>query len=200
MGRIYWNVPRWLEQHPKVGWVSYLGLPSHPAHETAKKTFRKRSFGGMLSFGIKGSSEDGSKLVDRLILSSNLANVGDAKTLVIHPATTTHQQLTADEQLLSGVTPDLIRVRPEIKQVMVRTWMTLTPFVRCQWESSISRISSPISRRHSRRFLLVQYRTLSTRLYEYLAPTSFYTHVLSGKTASLETRVGPKFSHSSLAG
>ena len=64
----------------------------------------------MLSFGIKGNSADGSKLVDKLILSSNLANVGDAKTLVIHPATTTHQQLTADEQLLSGVTPDLIRV------------------------------------------------------------------------------------------
>jgi len=68
----------------------------------------------MLSFGIKGSSEDGSRLVDKLILASNLANVGDAKTLVIHPATTTHQQLTVDEQLLSGVTPDLIRVRPGI--------------------------------------------------------------------------------------
>lgn len=64
----------------------------------------------MLSFGIKGSSQDGSRLVDKLILASNLANVGDAKTLVIHPATTTHQQLTVDEQLLSGVTPDLIRV------------------------------------------------------------------------------------------
>lgn len=69
----------------------------------------------MLSFGIKGSSEDGSKLVDKLVLSSNLANVGDAKTLVIHPATTTHQQLTTDEQLLSGVTPDLIRVRHDVE-------------------------------------------------------------------------------------
>lgn len=103
---------RWLEQHPKVAWVSYLGLPSHADYENAKKTFRSGYFGGMLSFGIKGSSEDGSKLVDKLILASNLANVGDAKTLVIHPATTTHQQLTVDEQLLSGVTPDLIRVRP----------------------------------------------------------------------------------------
>ena len=64
----------------------------------------------MLSFGIRGNTEDGRNLVDKLILASNLANVGDAKTLVIHPATTTHQQLTADEQLLSGVTPDLIRV------------------------------------------------------------------------------------------
>lgn len=106
------GVFRWLEQHPKVAWVSFLGLPSHASHELAKKTFRSGYFGGMLSFGIKGSSEDGSRLVDKLILASNLANVGDAKTLVIHPATTTHQQLTVDEQLLSGVTPDLIRVRP----------------------------------------------------------------------------------------
>ena len=106
------DVFRWLEQHPKVSWVSYLGLPSHADHEHAKKTFRTGYFGGMLSFGIKGSSESGSRLVDRLILASNLANVGDAKTLVIHPATTTHQQLSVEEQLLSGVTPDLIRVRP----------------------------------------------------------------------------------------
>lgn len=118
------DIFRWLEQHPKVSWVSYLGLPSHPDHENAKKTFRSGYFGGMLSFGIKGSSEDGSKLVDKLIIASNLANVGDAKTLVIHPATTTHQQLTVDEQLLSGVTPDLIRVRPGVDgEVLV----TLTP-------------------------------------------------------------------------
>jgi O-acetylhomoserine/O-acetylserine sulfhydrylase len=110
------SIIRWLEQHPKVAWVSYLGLPSHDSHELAKSTFRSGYFGGMLSFGIKGSSEDGSRLVDNLILSSNLANVGDAKTLVIHPATTTHQQLTADEQLLSGVTPDLIRVCSGIEQ------------------------------------------------------------------------------------
>lgn len=103
---------RWLEQHPKVAWVSYLGLPSHADHEHAKETFRSGYFGGMLSFGIKGNSEDGSRLVDKLILASNLANVGDAKTLVVHPATTTHQQLSVEEQLLSGVTPDLIRVRP----------------------------------------------------------------------------------------
>lgn len=110
-----WNVIRWLEQHPKVAWVSYLGLPSHAAHEQAKKSFRTKHFGGMVSFGIKGTSDDGKKLVDNLILASNLANVGDAKTLVIHPATTTHQQLTDDEQLLSGVTHDLIRVRPDIE-------------------------------------------------------------------------------------
>lgn len=112
------GIYRWLEQHPKVAWVSYLGLPSHGGYEHAKKTFRPGYFGGMLSFGIKGSSEDGSRLVDKLILASNLANVGDAKTLVIHPATTTHQQLTADEQLLSGVTPDLIRVCPGLYEEM----------------------------------------------------------------------------------
>lgn len=70
----------------------------------------------MLSFGIKGGSEDGSRLVDKLVLASNLANVGDAKTLVIHPATTTHQQLTVEEQQLSGVTPDLIRVCPDTRE------------------------------------------------------------------------------------
>ena len=102
---------RWLEQHPKVAWTSYLGLPSHPDHKSAKKSFRTGYFGGVLSFGIRGTSEDGRELVDKLMLASNLANVGDAKTLVIHPATTTHQQLTVEEQLLSGVTPDLIRVR-----------------------------------------------------------------------------------------
>ena len=113
------DILSWLEQHPKVAWVSYLGLPSHPDHENAKRDFRPGYFGGMLSFGIKGGAEDGSKLVDKLVLASNLANVGDAKTLVIHPATTTHQQLTVDEQMLSGVTPDLIRVRPAIDEKRV---------------------------------------------------------------------------------
>ena len=113
---------RWLEQHPKVAWVSYLGLPSHPDHKSAKKSFRTGYFGGVLSFGIKGTAEDGNGLVDKLMLASNLANVGDAKTLVIHPATTTHQQLTVEEQLLSGVTPDLIRVRPGL---CGEIWITL---------------------------------------------------------------------------
>ena len=116
---------RWLEQHPKVAWVSYLGLPSHSDHENAKKSFRAGYFGGMLSFGIKGGSEDGRGLVDGLTLASNLANVGDAKTLVIHPATTTHQQLKVEEQLLSGVTPDLIRVRPGYDGGI---WTDLIPF------------------------------------------------------------------------
>jgi len=120
----------WLEQHPKVDWVSYLGLPNHPGHENAKKSFRGGYFGGVLSFGIKGGSEDGSRVVDKLVLASNLANVGDAKTLVIHPATTTHQQLTEDEQRLSGVTPDLIRVRLSIDE---EDWVMLTP----PWQVSV---------------------------------------------------------------
>ncbi|KIK54673.1 hypothetical protein GYMLUDRAFT_206418 [Collybiopsis luxurians FD-317 M1] len=103
-------VAQYLEQHPNVSWVSYLGLPSHASHETAKKLLRPGLFGGILSFGVKGDAAQASKFVDSLKLASNLANVGDAKTLVIHPATTTHQQLTEPEQLDSGVTPDLIRV------------------------------------------------------------------------------------------
>lgn len=102
---------QWLEQHPKIAWVQYPGLSSHPSHAIAKRLLRPNAFGGVLSFGVKGDATIGSKVVDKLKLASNLANVGDAKTLVIHPATTTHQQLTSEEQIASGVTPDLIRVR-----------------------------------------------------------------------------------------
>lgn len=101
---------RWLEAHPKIAWVSYPGLESHRDHERAKRLLRPNAFGGVLSFGVKGDAKQGSAVVDKLRLASNLANVGDAKTLVIHPATTTHQQLTTEEQFNSGVTPDLIRV------------------------------------------------------------------------------------------
>ena len=102
---------RWLEKHSKVAWVTYLGLPSHPDYEFAKKTFRVPYYGGILSFGIKGGAEAGSRVADELVLASHQANVGDAKTLVIHPATTSHGQLSPEEQLATGVTPDLIRVR-----------------------------------------------------------------------------------------
>ncbi|WFD02947.1 adenosylmethionine cyclotransferase [Malassezia obtusa] len=101
---------KYLEQHPKVSWVLYPGLPSHPSHEVAKK-YLPRGFGGVLSFGLKGGQEEtGAKFVDSLKLASNLANVGDMKTLIIHPASTTHQQLNDEEQVASGVTKDLIRV------------------------------------------------------------------------------------------
>ncbi|KAF5392061.1 hypothetical protein D9757_003293 [Collybiopsis confluens] len=103
-------VAQYLEKNPNVSWVSYLGLPNHDSHEIAKKLLRPGVFGGILSFGVKGDAATASKFVDSLKLASNLANVGDAKTLVIHPASTTHQQLTELEQLQSGVPPDLIRV------------------------------------------------------------------------------------------
>jgi O-acetylhomoserine/O-acetylserine sulfhydrylase len=108
---------KWLEKHPRVSWVSYLGLTSHASHELANKLLRPNAYGGVLSFGVKGDAATASKLVDNLKLASNLANVGDAKTLVIHPATTTHQQLTEGEQLATGVTPDLIRVSVGIESI-----------------------------------------------------------------------------------
>jgi len=93
----------WLQRSPYVAWVSYPGLESHPSHATAKK-YLKRGFGGVLSIGVKGGGAAGSRVVDGLKLVSNLANVGDAKTLAIHPWTTTHEQLTDEEKISSGVT------------------------------------------------------------------------------------------------
>ncbi|RDB22070.1 Homocysteine synthase [Hypsizygus marmoreus] len=108
---------KWLETHPSVAWVSYLGLPSHESNARAKELLRPGLYGGVLSFGLRGGADKASKLVDSLKLASNLANVGDAKTLVIHPASTTHAQLNEEEQLLSGVTPDLIRVSVGIEAI-----------------------------------------------------------------------------------
>ena len=102
-------IARWLETHPQVAWVRYPGLASHPHHERAKKLLRN-GFGAVLSFGIKGGAAAGRKFIEGVKLASHLANVGDAKTLVIHPATTTHSQLSEAEQRSAGVTPDLIRV------------------------------------------------------------------------------------------
>ncbi|KAF9478753.1 O-acetylhomoserine ami [Pholiota conissans] len=107
----------YLENHPRVAWVSYLGLKSHESHELANTLLRSKNYGGMLSFGIEGDLAQASKVVDSLKLASNLANVGDAKTLVIHPASTTHSQLSEEEQLTSGVTPDLIRVSVGIEDI-----------------------------------------------------------------------------------
>ncbi|OJT07246.1 O-acetylhomoserine (thiol)-lyase [Trametes pubescens] len=112
------ELARWLERHPKVAWVSYLGLPAHESHADALRLLRvPHAFGGMLTFGVRGDAQVGSEVVDKLKLASNLANVGDAKTLVIHPASTTHQQLNEEEQLASGVTPDLIRVSVGIENI-----------------------------------------------------------------------------------
>jgi O-acetylhomoserine/O-acetylserine sulfhydrylase len=106
---------KFLSTHPKVSWVLYPGLESHPSHELAKKLLRPNAFGGVLSFGVKGDAKAGCAVVDNVKLASHLANVGDAKTLIIHPSTTTHQQLNAEEQLSAGVTPDLIRVSSLIR-------------------------------------------------------------------------------------
>ncbi|KAJ4308215.1 Homocysteine/cysteine synthase [Neodidymelliopsis sp. IMI 364377] len=99
----------WLEKNENVSWVSYPGLSSHPSHTLAKK-YLKRGFGGVLSFGVKGGGKAGSQVVDNFKLISNLANVGDSKTLAIHPWTTTHEQLSDEEKEGSGVTEDLIRI------------------------------------------------------------------------------------------
>jgi len=97
-----------LEKHPKVSWVNYPGLASSPEKERVKKYLSKGA-GAIIGFGIKGGLEAGKKFIDSLELISHLANVGDAKSLAIHPATTTHQQLSAAEQIATGVTPDFVR-------------------------------------------------------------------------------------------
>ena len=110
------ELARWLEQQEQVSWVNYPGLPNHPYHERAKKYLR-HGFGGVLNFGIKGGLEAGKAFINHVKLASHLANVGDAKTLVIHPASTTHQQLSDNEQLSAGVTPDLVRVSVGIEHI-----------------------------------------------------------------------------------
>ncbi|OGG05375.1 MAG: O-acetylhomoserine aminocarboxypropyltransferase [Candidatus Glassbacteria bacterium RIFCSPLOWO2_12_FULL_58_11] len=110
------RVARFLEKHPAVTWVNYPGLESHKDHQRAKK-FLKNGFGAIVGFGIKGGSEAGRKLIDSVKLFSHLANIGDAKSLIIHPATTTHQQLTAAEQESTGVTADYVRLSVGIEDV-----------------------------------------------------------------------------------
>jgi O-acetylhomoserine (thiol)-lyase len=103
------EVARFLKQHRLVTWVTYPGLPDDPNHKLAAK-YLKKGFGGIVGFGIKGGLEAGRKFINSVKLLSHLANIGDAKTLVIHPASTTHQQLTPEEQHATGVTPDYVRL------------------------------------------------------------------------------------------
>ena len=107
---------RWLKTHRSVAWVNYTGLEEHPYHQRARKYLRN-GFGGVFTFGIKGGYEAGKKFIDSVKLASHLANVGDAKTLVIHPASTTHQQLSDSEQKSAGVTPDQVRVSAGIEHL-----------------------------------------------------------------------------------
>ena len=111
-----WGVANYLRKHPKVSWVNYPGLSTSPEKERVKKYLPKGA-GAILGFGIKGGLEAGKKFINSLELISHLANVGDAKTLAIHPATTTHQQLSPDEQLATGVTPDFIRLSIGIEHI-----------------------------------------------------------------------------------
>lgn len=109
-------VAEWLEADPRIEWVSYPGLASHATHANAERYLRGGS-GGIVTFGVKGGAAAGRKLIDSVKLFSLLANVGDAKSLIIHPASTTHQQLSEDDQRKSGVTPDLVRLSVGIEAV-----------------------------------------------------------------------------------
>ncbi|MEH6962533.1 homocysteine synthase [Priestia megaterium] len=103
------KVAKFLEQHELVEWVNYAGLPSHPSYSLAQKYLPKGQ-GAILTFGVRGGKNAAAKLIDSVQLFSHLANIGDSKSLIIHPASTTHQQLSKDEQKASGVTPELIRL------------------------------------------------------------------------------------------
>ena len=109
---------QWLSEHPKVAWVNYPGLPDNENHTTAARYFRKGAgFGGILTFGVKGGLEAGKAVIDAVQVFSRLANVGDAKSLIIHPASTTHQQLTAEGREATGVTEDLIRLSVGLEHI-----------------------------------------------------------------------------------
>ncbi|HET8844202.1 MAG TPA: homocysteine synthase [Ktedonobacteraceae bacterium] len=110
------RLARFLETHPSVDWVSYPGLESHPQYNLARKYFT-HGYGAILGFGIKGGLEAGKQLIRHVELFSHLANVGDAKSLIIHPASTTHSQLTAEEQVETGVTADFIRLSVGLETV-----------------------------------------------------------------------------------
>lgn len=109
-------IARFLSEHPQVSWVNYPGLPSHPSHEIARKVLTG-GFGGVLTFGVKGGESAALRLISELKLFSLLANVGDAKSLVIHPWSTTHEQLSEEDKLAAGVTADLVRLSVGLEDV-----------------------------------------------------------------------------------
>ncbi len=110
-------VAKFLSTHPNVTWVNYPGMPSHPQHALAKKYHHRGLYGAILGFGIKGGMEAGKKFIDNVKLLSHLANIGDAKSLVIHPASTTHQQLAGEERLAAGVTDDFVRLSVGLEHI-----------------------------------------------------------------------------------
>ena len=108
---------RWLKRDPRVEWVLYPGLEDHPYHALAKKYLRPGHYGSIVVFGVKGGLDAGRALIDNVVLSSHVANVGDARTLVIHPASTTHEQLNEAEQAEAGVSPGLVRISVGIEHI-----------------------------------------------------------------------------------
>jgi O-acetylhomoserine (thiol)-lyase len=110
------ELAHWLEAREEVAWVNYPGLESHRSHALAKKYFKGKA-GGILTFGLKGGYQAAKTFIDRLELVSHLANVGDARTLAIHPASTTHSQLSADDQAAAGVTPDQVRISVGLEHI-----------------------------------------------------------------------------------
>lgn len=111
------RIAQYLEGHDAVSWVNYPGLESSPSHEIAKRVLKEGYFGGLVSFGLKAGREAGAKFVESLTLFSHLANIGDAKSLVIHNATTTHSQLSDEELVAAGVAPELVRLSVGIENV-----------------------------------------------------------------------------------
>jgi O-acetylhomoserine (thiol)-lyase len=115
------KVALWLEAHPSVQWVKYPSLPASPYYSLAQK-YTPKGGGAVFSFGVKGGYEAGKKFIDSLKIFSHLANVGDARSLVIHPASTTHRQLTAEEQAAAGVTPELVRLSIGLEDIEDLLW------------------------------------------------------------------------------
>jgi O-acetylhomoserine (thiol)-lyase len=115
------QVAEFLEQHPNVAWVTYSGLSKHPDHERAKKYLPKGS-GAMMGFGVKGGREAGARFIDHLRLFSHVANLGDVKSMAIHPASTTHSQLSEEEQRAAGVGPDFIRLSIGLEDIEDILW------------------------------------------------------------------------------
>jgi O-acetylhomoserine (thiol)-lyase len=115
------EVAQWLEKQPAISWVKYPGLASSPYHKVAQK-YLPKGCGSIVTFGIKGGLDAGRKLIDSVKIFSHLANLGDAKSLIIHPASTTHQQLSDEQQLEAGVTKDLVRISVGIEDVEDIVW------------------------------------------------------------------------------
>jgi O-acetylhomoserine (thiol)-lyase len=115
------RVAQFLQEHPAVSWVRYPGLPDDPSYELAKR-YLPRGAGSIFTFGVKGGYEAGKTVINNVRLFSHLANVGDTRSLIIHPASTTHQQLSEEDQLAGGVTPDLIRLSIGIENIEDILW------------------------------------------------------------------------------